>query len=145
MTVVAWDGTTLAADKLGCIGDFTYKITKVFRVGDRLVGFAGAASMFGQLRAWLESGADPQTYPENKAEDGCYFIAIRPDGTIERYESTGYPIIVEDKQFAIGNGREYAMAAMHLGCDARKACEIASHFDASCGKGVDSLTFESGD
>ena len=142
MTVIAWDGKTLAADKRACMGSFTYTVTKLYRIGDRIVGFAGSQALAGRLRAWLEAGADPDTYPDNEAEDGCYFIAIRGDGTIERYESTGYPIIVEEKFFACGSGREYAMAAMYLGVDARTAVDIASKFDESCGNGIDTLTHE---
>jgi hypothetical protein len=146
VTVIAWDGKTLAADKRGSQGGFTFTVTKIFRVGDRLVGFAGNASRIGEFRAWLEAGADPKAYPVNKHEgDGsecCWMLVIRADGVIEKYESSGYPIIVEERHFASGNGRDYATAAMHLGCDAKTAVDIACRFDDSCGNGVDTLTLE---
>lgn len=144
MTVVAWDGVTLAADKRGTNGSTTYPVTKVFRAGDRLVGFAGQADRMGEFRAWFDAGADPRTFPPNTGDGASYFVAIRGDRTIERYESTGWPIIVEAPYFACGDGRDYALAAMHLGCDAQRAVEIACHFDAGCGNGIDTLTFETG-
>ena len=144
MTVVAWDGHTLAADKRGVQSGFHYPVTKIFRAGDRLVGFAGQADRIGEFRAWFASGADPATFPPNTGENASYFFAVRRDGTIERYESTGWPIIVEGSRFACGDGRDYALAAMHLGCDAAAAVGVACTFDVSCGDGLDTLTFEEG-
>lgn len=141
MTVIAWDGKTLAADKRATNGSTTYALTKVFRVGERLVGFAGQADRMGEFRAWFEAGGDPHTFPTNTGEDAAYFMAVRRDGVIERYESTGWPIIVEAPHFACGDGRDYALAAMHLGCDAREAVGVACHFDAGCGNGIDTLSF----
>ncbi len=145
MTVIAWDGKTLAADKRGENAGFTFAMRKIFRVGDRLIGFAGSAGRIGEFLAWFEAGADPKTYPENKFGDGdssVWMVAIRRDGTIEKYEESGYPIIVEGRQFASGSGRDYATAAMYLGLDAKSAVEVACKFENGCGNGVDTLTFE---
>jgi len=141
MTVICWDGKTLAADKRATSEGFVYACTKIFRIGDRLLGFAGDAARAGEFRAWFEDGCDPAKYPKNDDEDASYFMAVRRDGTIERYESRGWPIIVEEKQFACGYGRDYAIAAMYLGCDAVQAVEVACRFNESCGNGVDTLQF----
>lgn len=145
MTVVAWDGKTLAADKRGIAGGLPFTVTKLFRAADRLIGFSGNADRMGQLRNWFESGMDPEKYPQIDKDAPAWCMAIRRNGTIERYEASPYPIIVEEKQHAMGNGRDYALAAMHLGCDAARAVEVACHFDANCGNGVDTLVFDSGD
>lgn len=42
---------------------------------------------------------------------------------------------------AIGTGRDYARAAMHLGRNAVEAVQVAILFDENCGNGVDTLTF----
>ena len=41
MTVIAWDGVTLAADKQGNQADYGIRVTKIYRVDDDLIGFAG--------------------------------------------------------------------------------------------------------
>ena len=56
-----------------------------------------------------------------------------------RYEQTPNPFVVEDKQWAIGSGRDYAIAAMHLGRTAAEAVAVACLFDVSCGMGIDTM------
>lgn len=127
------------------MGACSYAVTKIFRIGDRIAGFPGSQSKAAQMRAWLQSGGDPAKYPDNTGDDSCLFIAIRSDGVIERYESSAYPIIVEEKFFAVGSGRDYARAAMYLGVDARTAVDVACKFDENCGNGIDTLTLEQSD
>ena len=43
------------------------------------------------------------------------------------------PYAANHKFFAIGSGRDYALAAMHLGTNSRKAVEVAIHFDNNTG------------
>lgn len=145
MTVIAWDGKTLAADRRAVQGGFCFASTKIFRVNDFLVGFSGNASRGGEYLAWLREGGDPKKFPENKDENDCFvwLLVIRADGTIEKYENSGYPIIVDEKHFALGSGQDFATAAMYLGFDAVKAVEVASRFDEGCGNGIDTLTFDS--
>ena len=57
MTVIAWDGTTLAADKRVDIGGTSFTGTKVRRVGDALVAFAGTGSQFLPRMEWYAKGA----------------------------------------------------------------------------------------
>jgi hypothetical protein len=40
---------------------------------------------------------------------------------------------------AFGSGRDYAEAAMFLGCDAKRAVEVACQFQTDCGNGIDTL------
>ena len=42
----------------------------------------------------------------------------------------------------MGHGRDFTLAAMHLGHDARTAVEVACALDAFCGCGIDTLTLE---
>jgi ATP-dependent protease HslVU (ClpYQ) peptidase subunit len=142
MTVVVWDGTTLAADRRCRHIDFIYKVSKLSRVNGCLVGIAGNAASAGAFLKWFSDGADPSDYPIAKDSNFPWALVVRPSGVVERYENTGFPIVVEEKQHAVGSGYAFAMAAMHLGRDAAGAVEVASHFDASCGNGVDTLTFE---
>lgn len=144
MTVIAWDGQTLAADKrLNCQG-LRRTATKIFRIGNSLYGCAGNASQARAIRHWLESGADPAEWPDKQDTDDfdCTLLQIAPGPVVMLYAHTPYPIVLEDEQFAAGSGRDYALAAMHLGCDARRAVAVASHFETSCGDGIDSLSLQ---
>lgn len=143
MTVIAWDGTTLAADKrmTNSYGNIL-TVTKIERIGDRLVGFTGSADRIGAFRRWLENGAQPSEYPENPKDDNVFVHVITPDGKVYRYEDTPWPTLIEDAVYAAGSGADAARAAMLLGCTSARAVEIASLIDAGCGNGVDTLTFE---
>lgn len=39
MTIIAWDGKTLAADKRGTVAGMAYTVTKIHRLPDGLVAF----------------------------------------------------------------------------------------------------------
>ncbi len=143
MTVIAWDGKTLAADKAGMNSGYRRTVTKIFRVPEGLVGFAGDGSRCLALLEWFKSGRDPAKYPEfQKTETavGCLFIdkECRSSG----YLYTPYPELHTDPFDAIGAGRDYALAAMYLGHNARRAVEVACALDNTCGNGIDTLELQ---
>lgn len=144
MTIVAWDGKTLAADKAGTNCGYRRTVTKIFRVPDGLVGFAGDGSRALALLEWFKNGRDPAMWPKFQEDAdtavGCMFIAN--DGQNYGYHLTPYPERSQDRFDAIGSGRDYALAAMYLGHDARRAVEVASALDNGCGNGIDVLTLE---
>jgi hypothetical protein len=143
MTVLAWDGRTLAADKRGNIYGLNFTCTKLFRVGpDMLVGVHGELCRGLQLVDWVRSGKDPQLHPHQDKDDATFLLIIHRGGRIERVESTGFGITIEDKQWADGSGRDFAIAGMHLGLSAEDAVALASRFTNSCGNGVDTLCFD---
>jgi ATP-dependent protease HslVU (ClpYQ) peptidase subunit len=59
-----------------------------------------------------------------------------------QYESTPHPLVIQDKHWAIGSGRDFAIMAMHLGKTAAESVELASLFCNDCGNGVDTLELE---
>lgn len=141
MTVIAWDGKTLAADKRACIGSMIRTTTKIFRVGDCLVGYSGEACFGEQMVAWFKAGAKVDDFPaaQRDKDDWCGLLVIHPDGKIAKYERTPYPLCFEDGQFAFGSGRDYALAAMYCGKTAAEAVEVTCALDNGCGNGVDTL------
>ena len=65
MTVVAWDGRTLAADKMSCSDGYGYTVTKVHRLRDgSIVAFSGDGDNAMALLAWLDAARNPATYPD---------------------------------------------------------------------------------
>jgi hypothetical protein len=93
------------------------------------------------MLAWVKSGCKPATFPESQrgTDDWVSVVVVRPGGLVDVYERSPYPFRVEDETYATGSGRDYAIAAMHLGKSAAQAVEIASLFDPACGNGVDTL------
>ena len=144
MTVIAWDGTTLAADKQCTNNGYKTTVTKIYRFDDgRLVGAASHSHICVAFIEWLRRGGNiPDILKSAKEEKVAGAgIEILPNGKIHRYQIgvSSIPLHFEDKFIAIGSGFEYAVGAMAMGADAIKAVEITSRFSSSCGMGVDSL------
>lgn len=149
MTVIAWDGKTLAADKRTNWGGLTSTTVKIHRISQKdggffLAGCSGNAAQIAEMVQWLRDGEDPQTLPATQRDpkECVSALVVRADGSLWQYESTAFPILILDKKWAIGSGRDFATAAMHLGESAQGAVEVACCFDTSCGNGIDTLRLE---
>lgn len=155
MTVIAWDGKYLAADKRCNSGKRITKTTKVFKLSfhigrqdayQLLVAYAGTLSVGNQCVEWLKRGAELSEYPalQKDKEFGVDLVVIdsRKPGIVFTYDFVPCPVLHEEKYFAEGSGRDLAIAALYLGQSAVAAVEIASTFDRSCGNGVDSVCFD---
>lgn len=142
MTVIVWDGKSLAADRRAEAGGVISTITKIRRIDGLLVGVAGNLCAGLLMFDWIAKGRKPEDYPEvqKKYDDGSCGCLVIEGGRVFKYESGPIPLEFEQSFFAIGSGREFAIAAIHCGKTAREAVEIASLFDTGCGNGVDVLT-----
>lgn len=126
------------------MGTLIYTTTKIYRVHDAIVGYAGEPAFGQAMLAWLRAGSDPAQFPvsQRDKEDWVGLLVIRPGQPVLRYERTPFPVAIEDKCVAIGSGRDFAMAAMHLGLDARRAVKVAIDLDSGCGNGIDILSLQ---
>ncbi|MBU3577526.1 hypothetical protein [Polynucleobacter sp. UK-Kesae-W10] len=142
MTTIVWDGKILAADKQVTNADSGHGITtKIFRVNGSLVAGAGSADVFSSLLHWYINGAIEEDFPSIQADtNDATFMVISPEGRVMFYNRTPHPMIIENEYTAMGSGRDYALAALHLGCDAVKAVQVACEFDVYSGRGIDTLT-----
>jgi ATP-dependent protease HslVU (ClpYQ) peptidase subunit len=141
VTVIVWDGKTLAADKRSTLANLPHTTTKIARAGDgSLIGVAGDTTMCRKLREWYLAGADKDKYPD--PDNKCDMVVITPDKRVLLFMSVAEPVQIEDEWFVTGSGRDFALSALHFGCDASKAVEFASRLDVTCGNGVDALTLE---
>lgn len=144
MTVIAWDGKTLAADKMAVNFGYGGIVTKIRRAPDgALLAYSGTYDVGIALAEWYCDGADKKAYPDNKDGNDCrsFLMVIKPTGEIYRYEREPIALRFYDKFAAMGSGRDYALAAMHLGRTAVEAVALACELDVNCGKGIDTLTF----
>jgi hypothetical protein len=143
MSVIVWDGKTLAADKQGtnCEMRFTECKMAVKFTEHGLVACAwtGTASYGRELAQWYFDGAVKEKWPEfqKDKDDWCRLIVADADGC-QFYEMTPFPMIVHDPYMAWGSGRDFAMGALAMGADAITAVEVACKFSTGCGYGVES-------
>ena len=138
MSVVAWDGKNLAADKLMCGNDCTRTTTKIFRVKDAVIAFTGDIACGLILLDWYKDGCKKEDYPafQTDKEDWTRMIIADKKGC-RFYEKYPIAIEVEDPYSAWGSGRDFAMGALAMGATAGEAVKVASMFCLSCGGGTD--------
>lgn len=145
MTVIAWDGKTLAADKQATDNGVLHQITKIRKItkGKKkgwLIANAGSAASGSLLMDWFETGADPRTFPYEYQKDDKFWaalLAISPTGVVHKYEHLPIPVILEDDMYALGSGKDMAIGAMAMGADAATAVQVVCTYETDCGVGID--------
>ena len=141
MTVICWDGRTLAADKRATSVGLARTVTKIQRHGDVLLAMTGDWDVAAEIREWFKAGAVPRDFPEKAREDNASLIVVGR-GSLAVYSTGPFPIPIESEKAAFGSGRDFAEAAMYLGCSAVEAVSVACHFQTDCGNGIDALTLD---
>lgn len=150
MTVIAFDGLTVAADRLDGAGSMRYRRPSTKLVYseklDVLFGLTGEAAFFAPLINWYENGKNSDDFPFNDSgrnNDPAVFLVFRRslvDGQHEEYRFFRRCPQIIDEPDAWGSGAEYAIGAMDAGLCARDAVIIAAGRDKNSGNGV--LTFD---
>lgn len=144
MSVIVWDGKTLAADKQATNAGLVHVCSKIFRIGENLVGFVGDYDYLWGMKHWMETGANPDDFPAHQKDKDTWVgtFVVTPDGRLLKYERCPYPAdFSQNKIMCMGSGRDFAYGALEMGADAVRAVEIASKYESTCGMGVDTLTF----
>jgi 20S proteasome alpha/beta subunit len=147
MTCIAWDGRVLAADKRATSYGHGSTVTKIRKAATgELLAVCGDFDTGQALMAWYQAGALPESFPENRDASEQFrarLLVIDAGPRIRVFDCTPHAMTIEDKCYAMGSGRDYALAAMHLGRNSRKAVEVACALDLGCGNGIDTLRLES--
>lgn len=136
MSIVAWDGKTLAADRMALFGDTQMPFSKIRRLEDCVVAWVGRLEHGAVLLEWI---AGRHEWPAFQNEDHFTTLIVAKTNLCHFYEQSPIPITVENPFMAWGIGREVAIGAMAMGADARKAVELASIYCSGCGFGVDAF------
>jgi len=149
MTVIAWDGKTLSADKQTTAGSMKRKLRKITRLDNgHLIGATGNSTDCKRYMEWYDSVCKKEVgefvkFPTWQGDSHPHLMVVTPWKGVYMYTGTDeYLDYTENDVFAIGSGAEYALGAMRAGADSVKAIEIASEFDAYCGMGIDSIELE---
>jgi len=140
MTVLAWDGKTLAADRLACAGHLKATVTKILRFEKELLGICGNLATGKELKKWYLNGAETDNFPAAALEDGdTELVVIKENGRVWVYAASSVPFEIEDEVCAFGAGGEAAWAAMLCGATSEQAVLVASQVNITCGNGMDIL------
>lgn len=148
MTTICYRGGVLAADtRLHAGGEviFQERASKIWRVdhGDTrppmIAGMSGDFSCQEKFEKFLLNNGG---FPEWEQE--CSGISVSysdPDPTVRVYGRFGGRYVVAPF-VALGSGSAAALAAMHMGADARRAVEIAMLVDPFTGGEIDVLRLD---
>lgn len=139
MTTIAFDGQTIAADTMNQDGHGLKDYASKLMIGTNLI--VGGAGQSHQIRNWwrkvktmtvgelLEYG-----YPDFHHEDDNPAILLVDAATLKCYKLGGSMFELCSRGFhAVGSGRDYALAALHMGRSARQAVQVAMEFDTGTG------------
>ena len=138
MSCVAYDGKIIAADKLSVSADMRSTATKIVRLVDGVIlAWVGESGGGLALIDWYKKGSNPDNWPAMQKTENWTRLIVADRNCAVTYEHEPFAQTVEEPFMAWGSGRDFAVAAMAMGADARQAVEIANRFSLSCGGGVD--------
>lgn len=145
MTTIAWDGTTLAADRAAWSGNMKFRVRKVHKVkapdgSVYLVAFSGDGNFAEAVLRWMNGGPHPGAYPNT--DNVIIAVVIDEQRRIWRMESTAlrYGRVLE-RVHACGGGQDFAIGALEAGATAAQAVRIAAKRSDMAGLGVDWVRF----
>ena len=139
MSVVAWDGRFIAADKQATNSGLRIKTTKMRKLNSgEITAWTGDQDSGLALARWYEAGASHEKWPDfqKDKENWTRLIVAGPRGVVF-FEQQPEPQVVEEPFMAWGSGRDFAMGALAHGATAEEAVIITCRFCITCGLGVD--------
>lgn len=150
MTVIAWDGKIIAADKQATRGGQLRKTTKLIVHPEKPIvyGMSGTEQTGIIVANWHIAGAKEEDFPEcqkivgNTDPNYWSHLIVCTKNSCEYYSMWPVPLRIRENFYAIGSGDEYAMGAMEMGANAIKAVEVACKWDQGCGLGIDAYNLE---
>jgi ATP-dependent protease HslVU (ClpYQ) peptidase subunit len=150
MTTIAWKGRTLAADTQLTYEDATKAFCrKITFFGDfQVVAVAGDVESEFYFKRWLQAGGKIDSWGNSVIEflKKPKFEALYVDKRkqVWYYTDGPAPMLIEHKFAAIGSGRSLALAAMHMGLNAKDAVLLAGDIDINTNKIVDTYDLQTG-
>lgn len=143
MTVIAWDGKTLAADKLLVSNGRRMTVTKIEKYDGQLLAICGTWDTALEMLEWYKDpDRSTKTFPESARKGEASLLVVCERGDLCLYDSGPVGTWIEDGKFAMGSGRDCAMVAMSLDRSAGEAVGLTRLFRTDCGNGVDLLTLD---
>lgn len=142
MTIICYDGKTIAADGLASDERIvaSTNIPKLVVINGCVIGAGGCHwSALKFIAWWKNNKVDP--YPS--LDEAFRALVVFSDGNAELY---GYKfdigIPLGCRPYVIGYGRDIARGALAMGADAKRAVEICCELDTACGGQIMTVTLE---
>ena len=145
MTVIAWDGKTLATDRMANDGSQKWESSKAWygMSEDKEVAIitgVGLEHYIRELSEWYQQGMpEPSVMPQPSHSK---LIVVKKYGL---YELSYKMLLPYDAPYcAFGDGKEIALGALAMGATAGQAVNICNEHSLQCGKGVELFTLHGG-
>lgn len=141
MTVLVWDGISLATDRQANDGSAKWESDKAWYVSDKNTGKVCIVSGVGllddiiKLREWYREGALPKAFPE-LTKKSSQLIVIHRDTGLWLYDGVPHPVHYGHNLHAFGHGKDFAYGALAMGATAKEAVDACNVYSLHCGKGV---------
>lgn len=140
MTIICFRDGVLAADKRSVNHFRPTTVTKIFRIGDSLTAVSGDLVKGLEIIEWIRAGRKDEELPAfQRSLDQFVPVLLVSNSGLHLFENSPIPFRIEEPFFAMGSGRDYALMAMHLGCDAKEAVRLTCEMTTCCGNGIDAL------
>jgi len=128
MTTIAYKDGILAADTQQTTGNTKFLCRKIeFLPDGKIISCAGNTSDINIFREWLTDIKPKKKKPKFDKEFEC--ILIDTDSKLYWYDRHLDKNLIEQSYYAIGNGWQIAMSAMHLGFPAEEAVNLAGELN----------------
>lgn len=151
MTVIVFDGNTLAVDRSAVSGGVMHTIDKSARIIGRALVMAGTgdAAKVQLMMKWYLSERDmhgrkiPDEMVGGMTQAELILChRIHNETRIARYDGSPTPIDHGCVQCAFGEGRDFAYGALEMGASALQAAQIACKYSPYCGGGIDLYRYD---
>lgn len=147
MTTIAFDGRSIAADRMCSIGNTPVrsphpKIRRlVYKNLPAVMGTSGSVEYGHALVDWLQAGAHAGKEPElsNDGDSNYCTVLLATKESVYLFSNSCVGVPLGAIPWAAGSGADYALGAMAAGASAKRAVEIAITLDVNSGCGVDVL------
>lgn len=145
MTVIAWDGHILAADRQINSGELKFGSSKIEKLETgEIIAWNGYIDAGLTLAKWYKNGANCENFPFDPKDKAMTELIVAGKAKVTYYCQSPVPNKVYGPM-AWGSGALAALAVMKMGGDAIKAVEITCEVSNSCGMGVEYYTVISED
>lgn len=138
MTTIAWDGKTLASDRLQSWGGRPISKSKIFRIKHKLYKAVGVCGNAVGSYAMLEKLLGKRKELPTLDVDDYNLLLIDKENKAWWLNGNEVPLEVPSP-WALGTGGEYALGAMGFGATAEEAVHVAMKYDINTGIGVDKI------
>jgi hypothetical protein len=147
MSIIAFDGKTIAADTLSVHYDVKQPAQKLFHHPHKniAIAFTGHHANGLLMMEWYLEGAKRDNFPSCQSTDNWARLIVfmkeetaHPNGTrtskivTSEYEQSPHPLPSRGP-WAWGSGRDVALGALEMGADARQAVAVACKYYTTCG------------